>query len=82
MTSSRSKRVKHPALRKGILRSDTQLIRRARQLPHRKRVPVVMLSASDVEAEAWRAGADAFLKKPDDIRRLTEMVARLLSKNR
>src|SRR5437588_359009 len=59
-----------------------ELIRRARQLPHRKRVPVVMLSASDVEAEAWRAGIDAFLRKPDDIGRLTEMVTRLLSKNR
>ena len=41
-----------------------------------------MFSAGDVEAEAWRAGADAFLKKPDDIGRLTEMVKRLLSKDK
>ena len=59
-----------------------ELIRRARQLPHRRRTPVVMLSASDVEAEAWRAGVDAFLRKPDDIGRLTEMVTRLLSKGK
>jgi two-component system chemotaxis response regulator CheY len=59
-----------------------ELIRRARQLPHRRRTPIIMLSASDVEAEAWRAGADAFLKKPDDIRRLTEMIVRLLPKGR
>ena len=60
----------------------TELIRRARQLQHRRRTPIIMFSADDVEAEAWRAGADAFLKKPDDIGRLTEMVARLLSKDR
>jgi CheY-like chemotaxis protein len=59
-----------------------ELIRLARQLPHRKRTPVIMFSAGDVEAEAWRAGADAVLKKPDDIGRLTGMVKRLLSKGR
>jgi hypothetical protein len=41
-----------------------------------------MLSAGEVETEAWRAGADAFLKKPDDIGRLSKMVTRLLSKGR
>jgi CheY-like chemotaxis protein len=56
-----------------------ELIHHARQLPHRKRVPIIMLSAGDVEAEAWRTGIDAFLKKPDDIGRLTGMVKRLLS---
>lgn len=59
--------------------SGVELTRRAKQLPHRKRTPILMLSAGDVEAEAWRAGADAFLKKPDDIRRLTAMVKRLLA---
>lgn len=59
--------------------SGVELIRRVKQLPHRKRTPILMLSAGDVEAEAWRAGADAFLKKPDDIRRLTAMVKRLLA---
>jgi CheY-like chemotaxis protein len=59
--------------------SGVELIRRVRQLPHRKRTPIIMLSAGNVEAEAWRAGADAFLKKPDDIRRLTAMVKRLLT---
>ena len=39
----------------------------------------IMLSASDVEPEAWRAGVDAFLRKPDDVVRLSEMVTRLLS---
>ncbi len=56
-----------------------ELVRRARQLPHRRRTPVIMLSASDVEPEAWRAGVDAFLRKPQDVGRLAEMVTRLLS---
>jgi DNA-binding response OmpR family regulator/predicted negative regulator of RcsB-dependent stress response len=59
--------------------SGIELIRRVKRLAHRKRTPILMLSAGDVEAEAWRAGADAFLKKPDDIRRLTAMVKRLLA---
>ena len=62
--------------------SGIELIRRVRQLPHRRRTPVVMFSAGDVQAEAWRAGADAVLKKPDDIGRLTGMVKRLLSQGR
>ena len=58
--------------------SGLELVRRARQLPHRRRTPIIMLSASDVEPEAWRAGVDAFLRKPDDVGRLAEMVTRLL----
>jgi CheY-like chemotaxis protein len=59
--------------------SGIELIRRVRQLPHRRRTPVIMLSAGDVETEAWKAGANAFLRKPDDIGGLTAMVKRLLS---
>jgi two-component system, chemotaxis family, chemotaxis protein CheY len=55
-----------------------ELIRRVRQLPHRRRTPVIMFSAGDVEAEAWRAGADAFLRKPDDIKAVANTVKRLL----
>lgn len=57
-----------------------ELMHRARQLPHRRQTPILMLSASDVEPEAWHAGADAFLRKPDDIGQLTATVARLLAK--
>jgi CheY-like chemotaxis protein len=59
--------------------SGVELIRRVRQLPHRKRTPVIMLSAGDVETEAWKAGVNAFLRKPHDIGNLTAMVKRLLS---
>jgi two-component system chemotaxis response regulator CheY len=55
------------------------LIRRARELPHRRHTPIAMLSASRIEAEARRAGADEFLRKPDDIMNITEHVRRLLN---
>ena len=57
------------------------LARRARELPHRRRTPIIMLSASDVEQEAIRAGVNTFLRKPQDIRRLTTTVTRLLTKD-
>ena len=58
--------------------SGVELARRVRQLPHRRRTPVIVLSAGDVEKEAWRAGADAFLKKPKDVAWLSATVGRLL----
>jgi CheY-like chemotaxis protein len=58
-----------------------ELARRARQLPHRRRTPIIMLSASDVEQDALRAGVNAFLRKPQDIGRLTATATRLLTKN-
>lgn len=58
-----------------------ELIRHARQLPHRRRTPVIMFSAGGVDAEAWRAGANAVLKKPDDVGGLTAMVKRLLARS-
>jgi CheY-like chemotaxis protein len=58
-----------------------ELARRARQLPHRRRTPIIMLSASDVERDALRVGINAFLRKPLDIGRLTATVTRLLTKN-
>jgi CheY-like chemotaxis protein len=59
--------------------SGLELVRAARKLPHRRRTPVVMLSASDCEAEAWRAGVDAFLHKSGDILSITAMISRLLA---
>lgn len=56
-----------------------ELVRRARQLRHRRRTPVVMLSAEGVETEAWRAGVDAFLRKPEDMDRVAETIKRLLN---
>jgi len=58
-----------------------ELARRARQLPHRRRTPIIMLSASEVEQDALRAGVNAFLRKPQGIKRLTAAVTRLLTKD-
>jgi CheY-like chemotaxis protein len=49
----------------------------ARKLPHRRRMPIIMLSAGDCETEAWRAGVDAFLRKPNDVLSITETITRL-----
>ena len=62
-------------------KSGLELARRARQLPHRRRTPIIMLSASDVERDALHAGVNAFLRKPQDIGRLSATVTRLLTKN-
>ncbi len=55
------------------------LIRRARDLPHRQHIPIAMLSASGIEADARRAGADEFLRKPEAITTIVEHVRRLLN---
>ena len=55
-----------------------ELVRRARKLVHRARTPVGILSATPVEAEAREAGADVFLRKPQDIGSLAEKISRLL----
>jgi CheY-like chemotaxis protein len=58
-----------------------EILQRARELSHRKRTPIIVFSASDIERDAWRAGADAFLRKPQDIGMLTATVTRLLTKD-
>ncbi|MCA1613057.1 MAG: response regulator [Acidobacteria bacterium] len=52
-----------------------ELARRARLLAHRRGTPVVVYSASECGAEARAAGAVAFLRKPQDMGRLCEVVA-------
>jgi len=56
-----------------------ELIRRARRITRRRRTPIIMLSASDCERDAWRAGVNAFLKKPEHLDELPTTVARLLT---
>lgn len=60
--------------------SGLELIRQARQLTHRQRTPIIMLTGSEVEREAKRAGADVVLSKPTDMAVLAETVARLLAR--
>jgi CheY-like chemotaxis protein len=54
------------------------LTRLARSLPHRRRTPILMLTASEVEEQAVRAGVNAFLRKPREVTRLTTTAVRLL----
>lgn len=60
--------------------SGIELIRFARNLRHRRQTPIVMFSGSYVEGEAKEAGADIFLRKPQDVGNLTATVVRLLSR--
>lgn len=59
--------------------SGVEIIRETRRIPRRRKMPIIMLSASDVEKEARRAGANAFLRKPEDITTIAETIARLLA---
>ncbi|HMJ26445.1 MAG TPA: response regulator, partial [Pyrinomonadaceae bacterium] len=54
------------------------LVKRTRKMTHRRRTPIIMLSGNDCETEAWRAGVDAFLKKPAQVGELPSTIARLL----
>jgi CheY-like chemotaxis protein len=58
--------------------SGIELTRRVRRMTHRRRIPLVMLSDAAAEADAWRAGVDAFLKKPDQVDQVLPTMARLL----
>jgi len=58
--------------------SGLDLVKRTRKMTHRRRTPIVMLSGNDCETEAWRAGVDAFLKKPQQVKDLPSTISRLL----
>jgi CheY-like chemotaxis protein len=58
--------------------SGLELIQRTRKMTHRRRMPIIMLSASDYETDAWRVGVDAFLKKPEQITALPSTINRLI----
>ena len=56
-----------------------ELTRAARALAHRRGTPIIMLTASPVEREAYEAGVNLFLSKPEGIGKLIEAVKVLLS---
>lgn len=55
-----------------------ELIRYTRQLPHRQNIPIIMLSATDSQGEAYQAGVNVFLKKPEGVKSLVEAVNQLI----
>jgi CheY-like chemotaxis protein/Tfp pilus assembly protein PilF len=58
--------------------SGLELVQRTRKMTHRRRMPIIMLSGEDIEKEAWSAGADEFLRRPEGIERIVLTVERLL----
>jgi CheY-like chemotaxis protein len=59
-----------------------ELVTRARNIGHRRTTPIIMLSSDDLEREAWRAGVDAFLLKPEAIDQISSTVRRLLEERK
>jgi CheY-like chemotaxis protein len=55
-----------------------ELVSYIRRLPHRKAIPIIMLSASDAQREAYNAGVDVFLKKPDGVTLLLRFIRQLI----
>jgi CheY-like chemotaxis protein len=58
--------------------SGLELTRYARRLPRYRTTPIIMISATDCQVDARRAGVDLFLRKPDDIHALIDAVKRLI----
>jgi CheY-like chemotaxis protein len=58
--------------------SGLALTERVRRQPHRQKTPVVLISLEDITDEAKRAGADAFLRKPNNLIELVDTIRRLL----
>lgn len=59
-----------------------ELLSRVRNLAHRQRTPIIMLSGDEVEKEAWRAGVDDFVRKPDAVSELIPRIRRVLKKRK
>lgn len=55
-----------------------ELLCRIRRLEHQRRTAIIVFSASSHESEALDAGADAFLRKPEEISKLAPTVRRLI----
>jgi CheY-like chemotaxis protein len=55
-----------------------ELIGHLRRMVHRRYLPIIMMSGTIDERTAREAGADAFLRKPEDIGLLAQTIDRLL----
>ncbi len=58
--------------------SGLELVLRMRSMAHRRNTPIIMLSGDDCEKEAWRAGVNDFLRKPEAVEQLSSTIARVL----
>jgi CheY-like chemotaxis protein len=62
--------------------SGLELVLRVQTMAHRRNTPVIMLSGDDCEAEAWRAGVKAFLRKPEAVNQVSSTIKRLLEQRK
>jgi len=62
--------------------SGLELVARARKITHRRRTPIIVLSAEDCEQAAWRAGTNAFLRKTEAMDQLATTIRRLVRDSR
>ncbi len=56
-----------------------ELVVRVRTMAHRRNMRIIMLSDDEIEKEAWRAGAHEFLRKPQEIERVSSTIKRLMA---
>ena len=56
-----------------------EIARQTSQLSHRQQTPILMFTASSVDKEAYADGVDQFLRKPEDIHRVTGIIRQMLS---
>jgi two-component system, chemotaxis family, chemotaxis protein CheY len=54
------------------------IIKHIHRIPHRKEMPIILISLEDLAEEAREAGADAFLRKPNNLIELVDTIRRLL----
>jgi len=59
--------------------SGLELVLRVKSIAHRSTLPIIMLSGADCEKEAWRAGVDAFLLKPNTVDQLATTISRVMN---
>jgi CheY-like chemotaxis protein/tetratricopeptide (TPR) repeat protein len=59
-----------------------ELVVRTKSMTHRRHTPIIMLSGDDCEKEAWRAGVDAFLRKPEAVDQISSTITRLLEEQK
>jgi CheY-like chemotaxis protein/tetratricopeptide (TPR) repeat protein len=62
--------------------SGLELVLRLQAMPQRRHTPIIMLTGDECEAESWRAGVQAFLRKPEGIDELPATIDRLLRQRR
>jgi len=62
--------------------NNLELVLRVRSLANRRGILIIVLSGDDIEREAWRAGVDDFIHKPDAVNELVPRIKRVLQKRK